>query len=148
MPTNLRPSQFISEVSRQGATALHAAGFPFNKQARSRLVKFWEGEEAADHYEVWLHERTSQLELGLHLESDAVRNAALYRGFDRCLLDIQLALGGRMWLEEWDHGWVRLYETEPLWPLDTARAEAVTARLVEIVTVVQPVYRALLEAAA
>jgi hypothetical protein len=123
--------------------ALLAEGLPFQVQARSRLVKFWSGEDAAVHYEVWLHEREGRLEIGFHMEADEAFNTALYREFDRCLLDIQVQLGDGVWLEHWDKGWVRLYETQPLWPLDTARVYETMGRVVEFARVVEPVYQAI-----
>ena len=140
----LRPSQFISQVATQARSGLQEAGFQFEVQARSRLVKFWSGEDAAVHYEVWVHEREGRLEIGFHMEADEDRNAALYREFDKCLLDIQVQLGGGVWLEPWDKGWVRLYETQPLWPLDTGRVYETAERVVAFATAVEPVYQSIL----
>ncbi|HEY0070049.1 MAG TPA: hypothetical protein VGE04_08795 [Chloroflexia bacterium] len=141
----LRPSQFIAQVGSQAATALRASGLPFQFRARSRLVQFWGGRDASIHYEVWVHEREARLEIGFHMEADEARNAALYRELDKCLLDIQHQLGSGVWLEPWDKGWVRLYETQPLWPLDTVRADETADRVVAFVKVIQPVYEAILE---
>ena len=83
--------------------------------------------------------------MGLHMESEANVNRTIYRELDRCLLEIQAQLGTSMWLEEWDRGWARLYETQPLSPLDAARVEEVAARLCEIIQVLQPVYESILD---
>src|SRR5687768_6254016 len=80
---------------------------------RSRLVQFWFGADRAIHYEVWIHDRTAQMELGLHFESTPARNRELFRRFDAELLSIQAVLGPTIWLEEWDRGWSRIYETQP-----------------------------------
>src|SRR4051794_16293672 len=48
-------------------------------QARGGLAKFWYGDDTSVHYEVWVHQRTQQLELGLHFESNPEYNRALYR---------------------------------------------------------------------
>lgn len=140
----LTPAKFMSAVGGAAVDALQDAGYIFQAQARGRLVKLWSGDDSSVHYEIAVHERSGQLEIGLHLEGPADQNLALYQGFERCLLDFQAELGPGFWLEQWDRGWVRLYETEPLWPLDTVRVASVAERLVQLVTVVEPVYQALL----
>jgi hypothetical protein len=107
--------------------------------SRGRLAKFWYGRHGSIHYEIWMHERTMQLEMGLHCESTPEYNLALYGSFDRCLLEIQATLGSSFWLEEWDHGWVRLYETRPYFPLDAGRVDEIAARMCEIIQTLQPV---------
>lgn len=143
--SRLRPSQFIAQVASRAAVALSSLGEDFQVQWRSRLVKFWSGNDPSIHYEVWVHEREARLEIGFHMEADEAHNAELYRELDKCLLDIQLELGNSVWLEPWDKGWVRLYETQPLWPLDTIRVEDTVARVVEFIHAVQPVYESILE---
>lgn len=140
----LRPSQFITQVATQAEAGLRAAGLHFQVQARSRLVKFWSGADATVHYEVWVHEREARLEVGFHMEADEDTNAALYRAFDKCLLDIQVQLGGGVWLEPWDRGWVRLYETQPLSPLDTGRVYETAERVVDFAKAIEPIYQSIL----
>src|SRR5512140_520829 len=125
----LLPSTFIKYLVRT-VEELHS-GRPkrLHTQARGRLAQFWYGTNRTIHYEVWLHERTAQLEIGLHLEASPETNQALYREFDKHLVEIQAELGPAFWLEDWDHGWVRLYETQPLRPLDLDRVEDVAARV-------------------
>jgi hypothetical protein len=140
----LRPNQFISQVASLAGSELEAAGLHLQVHARSRLVKFWSGEDAAVHYEVAVHERDSRLEIGFHMEADEAVNAALYREFDKCVLEIQAQLGDGVWLEPWDRGWARLYETQPLWPLDISRVYETAERVVAFASVVEPVYQAIL----
>jgi hypothetical protein len=142
---NLKPATFLLRVAASLDRQMGATHQDFHHQARSRLVQFWIGPDRTVHYELWVHERTAQLELGLHLESSPARNKALYRELDKCLLEIQAGLGPTLWLEEWDHGWVRLYETVPLWPLDDARVEQISERLSEIISFLQPLLRSLEE---
>ena len=110
---------------------------------RSRLAQFWWGASSSVHYEVWLHERNLQLELGLHFEASASRNTEFYAAFSDHMLEIQHELGDSIWLEEWDKGWTRIYETQPLLPLDEARVYAVAGRLCEIVDCLQPILEAI-----
>jgi hypothetical protein len=141
----LRPSQFIARVGSEAIERLKASGLDFHMRTRGPLVQFWCGDDASVHYEVWVHEREARLEIGFHLEADEAHNAAVYRELDRCLLDVQFQLGAGVWLEPWDKGWARLYETQPLWPLDTVRAEETAERMVAFVSAVQPVYESILE---
>ena len=143
MGARLLPAQFISQVATQAASALRSSGFDFQIQTRGRLVKLWSGSDMAIHYEVAAHERDARLEIGFHMEAEPEVNEALYRDLDKCLLEIQASLGSSVWLEPWDKGWVRLYETQPLWPLDSVRVDETVERLVELISTVQPIFEAL-----
>jgi hypothetical protein len=140
----LLPSTFLKRVVSEVAEQQISAGFRLNTEARGRLAKFWFGKNNSVHYEIWIHDRTMQLEIGLHCESTPEYNALLYKEFDHVILDIQQKLGKSFWLEDWDHGWIRLYETHPLRPLDVSRAEEIAARLLEVVAAVEPYYREIL----
>jgi hypothetical protein len=141
----LRPSSFVSAVMQEVKRLTKSDGRQLNCNTRYRLAKFWYGRDDSIHYELWVHERTSQLELGLHFEADPATNQKLYTRFDRGMLEIQAKLGHSVWLEEWDKGWVRLYETQPLWPLDDARVASVAERLCEMFSVLQPMCDAFLD---
>gem|GEM_PF-636697 len=141
--SSLRPSAFIQAVVREVEKEPGSQSSDFHSHARSRLAKFWFGHDDSIHYEIWLHERTSQLEIGLHLESSPAVNRAIFKRLDSCLLEIQSELGQSFWLEEWDRGWARLYETQPLWPLDESRVDEVASRLRQVIGVIQPIYEAI-----
>lgn len=136
----LQPAPFIARVAAETGAYFARQNRPIKSRARSRLAQFWWGSDAAVHYEVWIRDRYLQLELGLHFEASAERNSALYRGLGRYMLDIHQALGDSLWLEEWDRGWTRLYETYPLNPLDEGRVYTVASRLCEVIEAVQPIY--------
>lgn len=140
--SNLKPGAFLHRVAGGLTRKYSGPGTDFHAAPRSYLAKFWFGLDGSIHYEAWVHERTAQLELGFHCESAPEYNAILYTAFDQCLLEIQASLGDAFWLEEWDRGWIRLYETHPLWPLDEGRVEEVVERLAEIIATVQPIYDA------
>lgn len=139
---NLRPPAFLQVVTLKVEEHFRVLMLALNSHTRSRLAKFWLGSDPSIHYELALHERTSQLEIGLHLESAPDTNRALYRHLDRCMLEIQAQLGQSFWLEDWDRGWVRLYETQPLWPLDQSRADEVASRICQVISTLQPIYEA------
>lgn len=133
------PGTILREVESEMRRRYRDDSRKLSAHLRSRLVQFWFGADRAIHYEVWIHERTAQMELGLHFESTASRNRELYRRFDGELLSIQAVLGDSIWLEEWERGWSRIYETQPLWPLDSARVITTSDRLAEMITTFQPI---------
>jgi hypothetical protein len=134
------PGQFLRRLPTAARAYLPTDDGAAQLQARGRLLKVWYGEEAAIHYEIWMHERSLQMEIGLHCEASPELNAAIRRGLSFYLFDIKGALGNGVELEDWDRGWTRLYETLPLYPLDEARVDEIARRLGEFVTVVQPIY--------
>ena len=136
---SLLPGTFLREVEGEMRRRYQADNQKLNTHLRSRLAQFWFGADRTVHYEVWIHERTMQIELGLHFESTAARNRELYRRFDAELLSIQAVLGDSVWVEEWERGWSRIYETQPLWPLDSARVITTSDRLAEMITTLQPI---------
>jgi len=138
--SNIAPAPFVRQVAATVRERLKSRGSHVNIDVRGRLAKFWYGPDATVHFELWLHENTAQLELGLHAEGPAERNRAVYTALDKCMVEIQKELGTSIWLEEWDKGWIRLYETQRLWPLDDVRVAEVAERLCEIIDVIQPIY--------
>lgn len=137
----LSPHAFLQAVARLVSERLRAKHAGLNVQPRGRLVKFWFGPELAIHYELWLHERTNQIEIGLHCESTPDVNRFYYDHLQKHLLEVQAALGPSFWLEEWDHGWIRLYETRPFWPLTAARAAEIADRLCDAIDSLEPLRR-------
>ena len=85
-----------------------------------------------------------RLELGLHFESrNPSQNRRLLAGFADRLLEIKGELGEGMEAEPWDKGWTKVYETIPLQAYNQAYLDQVARRLVEIIQVLHPIYRAL-----
>jgi hypothetical protein len=138
--TELKPAAFLQTVVRRVQGELALLRPDLRTSARSRLAKLWFGTDGSIHYEVWVHDRTAKLELGFHCESTPEYNRLLYKEFDLCLIEIQARLGPAFWLEEWDRGWIRLYETHPLWPLYEARVEEIAFRLMEVIDTIQPIF--------
>jgi hypothetical protein len=139
----LLPGPFLHrlpEAIRPQLPAAFGPLHPLHMKVRGRLLQLWYGPDATIHYEIWIHERTQQLELGLHCEADAALNARLKRELSFCLFEIKHALGNGVELEEWDRGWTRLYETHPLYPLDEARLTEIGERAGLFVRTIQPIY--------
>ena len=139
----MTPTAFVSAVAREVETYFQRAGNPLHKSMRSWLAQFWWGDDRTVHYELWVHGTALRLEIGLHFEATAARNRALYIAFSKHLVEIQATLGETLWLEEWDKGWARLYETVQLYPLDDARVYSIAGRMCEIMQCLQPMYEAL-----
>ena len=135
---NLRPNKFIRLTAARVQELASSLYTDLRSNVRGHLFQYWRGPTSANHYEVWLHERLNKIELGIHFEGSLTANRAHYEYLDSHLLEIQASLGPQIWLEDWDHGWVRLYETIPMLPLDEAKVEEVAARLCRIISVVQP----------
>ena len=129
LPALVRP---LLPESLQGFTAL----------PRGHLCKLWYGSDGRVHYEIWAHENTRQLELGLHFEAEPTRNESLRRAFAQHLIELKTTLGPGVEVEPWDRGWARVYETHPLFPLTEARLADFGARTAQFIAAVQPLYAA------
>ena len=141
--SSFQSSGFVAAVAREVKAHFASRGSEPHTEVRSRLAKFWWGDDRSIHYELAVHERMLQLEMGLHFEAAADTNRRLYQAFGPHLLEIQEELGDSIWLEEWDRGWTRIYETEPLLPLDDERTTSVAARLCELIDCLQPLLEAI-----
>jgi hypothetical protein len=140
---NFRPASFVAAVASEVKAYYASAGREPRTEVRSRLAKFWWGRSQTIHYELAVHEKTLQLELGLHFEASAEINRQMFQAFGPHLLEIQEELGDSVWLEEWDRGWTRIYETEPLLPIDDERIMSVASRLCQIIDCLQPILEVL-----
>jgi hypothetical protein len=94
------------------------------------------------HYEVWLTRKTSRIEIGLHFEGP--------REFSYLWADLMSAhapeimgrLGPEVEFEEWTPSWTRIHQSIPYDPLSEPLADEVAGRLVEMITVLQPIVEA------
>jgi hypothetical protein len=141
LAADLKPAIFVRSVANETAKRFGEDRPDLQVMPRGHLAKFWFGPDARIHYELWIHERAAQLEIGLHFEADPATNRQLYHAFDKCLLEIEDKLGTAILLEEWDHGWARLYEIWPLYPLDEPRVQMVSHRIQEFILVVEPIFQ-------
>ena len=132
--------QFVRRLPAAIQPHLPDTGEVLHMEPHGRLLKIWYGSDKAIHYEVGVHERTMHLELGLHCEASTERNAQIRHGLSFYLFDIKAALGISVELEDWDRGWVRLYETQPLQPLDESRLVEFGERVGLFIRTVQPIY--------
>ena len=118
------------------------AALPPNLKAVSHRVRSsqaqWFFDDPRLHFEAWWHARTGRLELGLHLEAAPEMNERIAAGLARQLLLIKARLGGRLDLEPWDKGWIRLYETEAVEVFDAGRVRTTARRMAELISVLWP----------
>ncbi|HMA36914.1 MAG TPA: hypothetical protein VKY74_20840 [Chloroflexia bacterium] len=142
------PSTFLRRLPEAVRPHLPPAAETLHMQPRGHLLKIWYGADGSIHYEVWVHERTQQLELGLHCEAEPARNERIRRQLGFYLFDIKAALGNAVELEVWDRGWARLYETHPLYPLDEPRLNELAGRIGLFIRTVQPIYAEIRQALA
>ena len=113
-----------------------------NHRVRSSQAQ-WYYDDPRVHFEAWWHANTGRLELGLHLEGPPELNERIAAGLSRQMLMIQGRLGGRLDLEPWDKGWVRLYETHPVEVFDRDRVATTAARMAELIAVLWPMCKEL-----
>jgi hypothetical protein len=139
------PNEFLRRLPVALRPLLPESLRPFHAQPRGHLLKIWYGTDAQVHFEIWVHDRSQQIELGLHFESKPEHNEWLRQQFCARLIELKYALGNGVEVEEWDRGWARLYETHALSPLNEDRLAKFSARVAEFVAVVQPMYEEILD---
>ncbi|MBM3944807.1 MAG: hypothetical protein FJ317_04855 [SAR202 cluster bacterium] len=104
------------------------------------LVKFHYGDPVV-HYEVWIQRRAGLVEVGLHFEGTAERNAKYLAAMSRRAKEITKALGPSVELEQWTASWTRVHEHMPLEALDADTLVAVAHRLAGMIRVLEPMVR-------
>ena len=136
----LKSRQFLELVAE---TAISAFGDDKPQvRSRSTLVQLY-FESPAQHYEVWLRQRSSLLELGLHFEGPREENLKRLAVLAEVMPDVIARLGPEVEIEEWTENWTRLHEARPLPALDESTALDTGIRLAHYMTVLQPLVSAL-----
>lgn len=102
-----------------------------------RIMKFHYGHPET-HFEAWHHAGAGRMEVGLHFEGAAARNAAAVDFFGHRMLEVKGGLPSAE-LEPWERGWARLYETFPAPELDLAALDGSAMRLAAYITILQPI---------
>ena len=138
----IRTAPFFRALPAKVKTKLPPALREVNHRVRSSQGQWWYDDPRL-HFEAWWHAKTGRLELGLHLEGSPELNQRIAAGLSRHMLMINARLGGRLDLEPWDKGWVRLYETHAVEAFDEERVIATATRVAELITVLWPMCREL-----
>jgi hypothetical protein len=133
----VRSGDFLSGVVQAVRPKLPAEWQEFETNGFGSLVKLYYGDPSV-HFEVWVQSKTSRVEVGLHFEADQATNDRFMAYFAGRFIEVQAALGPRLELDEWTRTWGRLHEMMPFTVLDEPLVERVAARLVQMITVLQP----------
>jgi len=132
----ITPQSFCKGLPPAVADGLGEAALPHHL-ATGHMVKLWSGNKQL-HYECGIYLHRKVVELGLHFESDPMTNARLLGAFRSHERAITRRLPTAR-IEEWDKGWVRIWESIPLRPFDEPFAERLTKTLVRYIRVLQPI---------
>ncbi|TMD42990.1 MAG: hypothetical protein E6I88_02765 [Chloroflexi bacterium] len=136
----IRTAPFFRALPGKVKAILPLALRDVNHRARSSQAQWWYDDPRL-HIEAWWHAKTGRLELGLHLEGPPALNERIAAGLSRQMLMINARLGGRLDLEPWDKGWIRLYETYPVDVFDSALVASMAGRIAELTQVLWPMCR-------
>jgi len=132
----ITPQSFCKGLPPAVADGLGEAALPHHL-ATGHMVKLWSGNKQL-HYECGIYLHRKVIELGLHFESDLMTNARLlgaFRGHEKAIARTLPTAR----IEEWDKGWVRIWESVPLQPLDEPFAARLTKTLVRYIRVLEPI---------
>jgi hypothetical protein len=94
------------------------------------------------HYEVWLTRKTNRIEIGLHFEGPREFSYRWAELMSAHAPEIYGRLGPGVEIEEWTQSWTRIHQTLPYDPLSEPLAHEIAERLVEMITVLQPIVEA------
>jgi hypothetical protein len=133
----MRSTDFLSHVVKAVRPKLPTEWQEFEINGFGSLVKLYYGDPSV-HFEFWVQNKTSRVEVGLHLEADQATNDQLMAYFAGRFVEVQAALGPRIELDEWTRTWGRIHEMVPFTVLDEALVERVARRLSQLITVLQP----------
>lgn len=133
----LSPGEFFEALPAVLAPRLPAALRAFDMhRGRGRLLKLYYGHPET-HFEVWHHQRSGRLEIGLHLEGPCELNRDVLEHFRSGIIQVRAGLR-RAELEPWDRGWARLYETVPAPELTDRLLASAAALLAAYIVTLQP----------
>jgi hypothetical protein len=118
------------------------AGLPpelreFRHRGDFNLMKVWYGHYRV-HYEVVIDQQIDRIEIGLHFEDGPASTLGFLTLLDARILEIKDRLGPEVELERWTQSWGRIYDLRSLTTLDDWIAIPCGKRLVEFITLLQP----------
>lgn len=134
----MRVNEFLDGVVTATRAELPTQWRRFRTWKRYTLVQLY-FQRRTIHYEVWIRGKERLLEIGLHCESDRATNAALLAQLSACLFEIKDALGDQVEVEQWTSTWTRAHQLMPYEKLDDATICAVSARLAQMIQVLEPI---------
>ena len=128
---------FFDRIVTQLRRSLPEELAPFQSRAMFQILKISYDNDRI-HYEVGVDNGRRQLEIALHFEDGPASTMAYLAHFDRHILELKHRLGPEIELERWTVSWGRIYDTWPLATLDRAIADRAASRMVDLITVLQP----------
>lgn len=134
----MRVQEFLRDVTDHVRAALPPGLREFEVIGpMASLVKYHYGDRRV-HFEVWVESKRGIVEVGLHFESDADRNAQYLAALSRCFEEIAAALGPDVEPEQWTESWTRVHTTLPLQALEEPFALEVAERMAAFIRTLQP----------
>lgn len=128
---------FFDDVIRRLRSELPLELRDFEIRRFSYLVKLYYQNERV-HFEVWVDNIRSQIEIGLDFEDGADSTSAYLAFFDRHIVEIKGKTGYELELERWTKTWGHFVEVYPIEPFIPERAQMVAGRMIVIMSVLQP----------
>lgn len=128
---------FFDDVLRRLRAELAPDLREFQIRRYSYLVKlFYQNERV--HFEVWVDNIRSQIEIGLDFEDGAESTAAYLSFFDQHIVEIKEQTGPTLELERWTKTWGHFVEVYPIEPFIPERSQEIADRMIVIMSTLQP----------
>lgn len=137
----MRLQEFQVSVVKQAQKQLPRALQKFQARTQFTLFKIFY-DNPRTHYEVNVRGQERLIEIGLHFEDDAARNAELLTYFKARAFEIHAELGARVEVEQWTQSWSRVHEVVPYQSLDVKLVETVAEKLAQMILVLEPMLKA------
>ena len=128
---------FFAGIVRELNASLSPEYRGFRHRGDFNLMKVW-FDHYRVHYEVVIDQQIGMIEIGLHFEDGPASTLRFLKLLDARILEIKDRLGPEVELERWTQSWGRIYDLRPLTSLDDQITVPCGKRLVELITVLQP----------
>jgi len=128
---------FFAGIVRELKASLPVEYRGFRHRGDFNLMKVW-FDHYRVHYEVVIDQQIGMIEIGLHFEDGPASTLGFLALLDAHILEIKDRLGPEIELERWTQSWGRIYDLRPLTTLDERITAPCGKRLVELITILQP----------
>ena len=129
---------FFAGIVRELKAGLPPGYQSFRHRGDFNLMKVW-FDHYRVHYEVVIDQQIGMIEIGLHFEDGPASTLGFLALLDARILEIKDRLGPEIELERWTQSWGRIYDLRPLTTLNERITVPCGKRLVELITVLQPI---------
>jgi hypothetical protein len=128
---------FFAGIVRELRDGLPPEYQGFRHRGDFNLMKVW-FDHYRVHYEVVIDQQIGMIEIGLHFEDGPASTLGFLALLDARILEIKDRLGPEVELERWTQSWGRIYDLRPLTTLDDRTTVPCGKRLVDFITILQP----------